>query len=274
MNQSPGHPSNAGGEPWAPRQASGKAWRSAPPPKRAPAGNAPPKLSTFDLPQGDRFPVRSARRRGTPSTTWFLARRLSVLLRGMALAHPISRGRTPPASCNLARPYSPQSILREPTPPACVPFFLRLSCPPASGLFPRGSWSRARRLWPVLRRRSGRSDWIRNFLHVHLLSVAQRVRRIQHDPVIGLQPVQHFQRNSVVAADGQRLQPCFVARIHHHRPQPLRAEEQRIYRHLKPIALNLHFQMHLSVSARKQLPRRIRHIHFRQQSARRKIDGI
>ena len=46
------------------------------------------------------------------------------------------------------------------------------------------------------------------------LALVERVRGIQHDPVVDVETLQDFESGAVIAADGERLEMCFMICIH------------------------------------------------------------
>ena len=72
-----------------------------------------------------------------------------------------------------------------------------------------------------------------------MLTLFERVSRIENDPVTATKTLQNFQRHSVVAADGKRLQMKLMIRIHCNRAKALRAEQQGVYGNLQALACDL-----------------------------------
>src|SRR5438270_10393720 len=73
--------------------------------------------------------------------------------------------------------------------------------------------------WGTLAVASRSSRW-RGLFDVYLHAFIKGIRRIQDDPIVGAQSLEHFQRSAVVAPNRQLLQMRLVIAIHHHGAQP------------------------------------------------------
>jgi len=54
----------------------------------------------------------------------------------------------------------------------------------------------------------------RDFLDMDFLAVVERIRGIQHDPVVDVETLQDFESGAVIAANGERLEMRFMICIH------------------------------------------------------------
>src|SRR5215471_15431165 len=116
-------------------------------------------------------------------------------------------------------------------------------------------WSGRLGRWPCtgtgLRRRrrsSGCRAGISRLSYVHFLAFIQRVRRIQDNPVATLEPLKHFQRCAVIAANAQRPQVNLVISVHYHGAKTFGTKQERVHWNSQTRRSHLHLQMNLRIS--------------------------
>src|ERR1700739_2999443 len=109
---------------------------------------------------------------------------------------------------------------------------------------------------------------------VYLLSILQRVGRIDNDPVLQANASQDFQRGAVIAPDRDGTQLHFVIRPHYRYSRAFLAEEHRIYRNCNLVDVDIWRKVHFPERTSQQAAILVRNINFSQQRARDRIDRV
>src|SRR3974390_3709828 len=87
---------------------------------------------------------------------------------------------------------------------------------------------------------------------MYFLTVFERIRGIQDDPVVSVKTPENFERGSVIAANHQGTQPRLLIGIHHDGAQSFRSEQQGIDGNLQSLPCRLYLQMNLGETTGKK----------------------
>src|SRR5580698_9265140 len=99
-------------------------------------------------------------------------------------------------------------------------------------------------------------------LHIYLLALNQRVRRILDHLVVRTQPAHNLRRGPIVFANHHRNQVRLVAIDHGAHAQTLPPEDQRGNRHNERRAVRRSFEVSLGQRTRQQFAVAVVHVHF------------